>query len=179
VIADAGVAVETEGFAHAIGSPGNVLSIEANPVTFERLQARSRWNALENVIACRAALVEHRWSLYVERRLGTYERNTVNVERCASDLAEPVEGLSLDDRCATNGVGGIDFIKMNIEGAEILAIEGMTRMIRRTGAVCFACHGADARRAVVSFLSEAGFDVVTRDDDGRSYVRDHIHAIRR
>lgn len=186
VDAGAGVGGEAEVFSRAVGKGGRVLSIEANPGTFLRLEHHVRWNRLTNVTACRCALVDRNRPVYVEDRREVYERNTVSVTRRLNDLSAPIEGFSLDDLCRREGVDRIDFLKVNIEGAEALAIQGMQKMIQRTGAVCIACHEVSAegggmshtRNAVIAFLREAGFDIVTRDDDPRSFVRDHVHGIR-
>ena len=94
---------------------------------------------------------------------------------------------SLDEICKIHGLEHISFLKINIEGAERLAIGGMKYMIRRTNQVCIACHDFRAasgdgdefrtRDAVIGFLRESGFTILTRDGDPRSYVRDHIHGI--
>ena len=180
----AGIGGETQVFSEAVGPAGRVLSIEANPSTYERLRARVRWNRLDNVTPVQCAIVDRAQPVYIEDRPEVYERNTVSLERRERDLAAPVEGVSLDELCAREGIERIDFLKVNIEGAERLAIQGMTDIVGRTGAVCVACHDfADEERRtkqpVTAFLEAAGFDIVTRDDDPRPFVRDHVHAIRR
>lgn len=180
----AGIGGETEVFAEEVGPSGRVISIEANPSTFERLSARIRWNGLGNVTPVHCAIVDRAQPVYIEDRPEVFERNTVSLERRERDLATPVEGVSLDELCAREGIERIDFLKMNIEGAERMAIEGMTEMVRRTNAVCVACHDfADEERAtkrpVMAFFEANGFDVVTREDDPRPFVRDHVHAVRR
>ena len=77
---------------------------------------------------------------------------------------------------------------MNIEGAERLAICGMREMIRKTRYACIACHDFRAdedsaqifstREIVTDFLRSNDFRIVTRGEDARPYVRDHIHAVR-
>ena len=64
----------------------------------------------------------------------------------------------------------------------------MSDVMGRTSHVCIACHdfragGADAesfstRGPVLDFLRRSGFRVVSRPDDPRPYVRDHLHAVR-
>jgi FkbM family methyltransferase len=183
----AGIGGETQVFSEDVGALGRVLSIEANPSPYERLRARVRWNRLENVTPVQCAIVDRAQPVYIEDRPEVYERNTVSLQRRDRDLPTPVEGVSLDELCRREGIDRIDFLKMNIEGAERLAVEGMTDVVGRTGAVCVACHdfssvGDEGRRTrgpVVEFLEAAGFDIVTRPDDPRPFVRDHVHAIRR
>jgi hypothetical protein len=98
-----------------------------------------------------------------------------------------VKSTSLDELVDDLALERIDFIKMNIEGAEKLAIQGMDRTLRKTRTVCISCHdfkadqdGDEALRtktAVREFLVEKGFRVTTRDDDARPWVRDQLIAI--
>jgi FkbM family methyltransferase len=177
----AGIGGETQLFSERVGRAGRVLSVEANPSTYERLAARVRWNGLDNVTAVNCAIVDRAQPVYVENRPEVYERNTVSLERRDRDFPVPVEGITLDELCAREGIDHVDFLKMNIEGAELLAIRGMASTIARTGAACIACHAGDpdTREPVVSFLESSGFEIVMRPDDPRPYVREHVHAIRR
>jgi hypothetical protein len=82
----------------------------------------------------------------------------------------------------------IDFLKMNIEGAERLAIQGMARTLERTAAVCICCHdfladssGDESLRTqtvVVRFLRESGFELAGQPEqrDLPPYVRDQVWA---
>jgi FkbM family methyltransferase len=180
----AGIGGETQVFAEAVGPAGRVLSIEANPSTFERLAARVRLNRLENVTLLHCAVVDTARPVYVEDRQEVYERNTVALERRERDLATPVVGVSLDEVCAREGIDRIDFLKINIEGAERLAVRGMEDVVCRTAAACIACHESSpedghTRDVVVPFLESHGLEIVTRPDDPRPFVRDHVHALRR
>jgi FkbM family methyltransferase len=182
----AGIGGETHVFATCVGPSGRVLSIEANPHTFARLDARVRWNHLANVTLCSGALVDRSRRVFVQDRREVYERNAVSLESAETTPTLPVYGYSLDELCDRQDIEQISFLKMNIEGGERLALRGMNRMIGRTNAVCIACHkiedeqgGAIHTRDVVTrFLRKNGFEVVTREDDSRSFVRDHIHGIR-
>jgi FkbM family methyltransferase len=183
VIVDAGAGIggEAQVFADRVGPTGRVFCLEANPATFARLSARVRLNRLANVVPCHCALVDRARSVYVEDR-DVFERNTISFDRRPRDLPEAVEGVSLDDFCDRHGVDRIDFLRLNIEGSELVALAGMQSAIRRTNAVCIACHDFDGtmtRKPVIEFLEDAGFDIIARDTDARPYVRDHVHATRR
>ena len=77
---------------------------------------------------------------------------------------------------------------MNIEGAERHALPGCREALRRTRSVCIAAHDFRAARGegeafrtlafVREFLTSAGFNLVTRDDDPRYYVPYHVHGTR-
>jgi hypothetical protein len=105
------------------------------------------------------------------------------------DLEEyRVPGVRLDDIVMSHAIGHIDFLKMNVEGAESLAIRGMDHAIARTDRVCICCHdfmadhgGSQTMRTknvVTSYLLERGFSVLDNDPTWPDYRRDHVHAVR-
>jgi FkbM family methyltransferase len=169
-------------FQDAVGERGRVLAIEANPKTFERLEATVRWNRYPNVIACHAALTGSPGPVYVQDRPPeTYTRSTVSQERRSGDLNTPVEGTTLDELCARFDITEIALLKLNIEGSEGAAIDGMTKMIARTHAVVVACHdfdGIPTRERVSEFLASNGFEVWRRDDE-RDFMADHVYGLRK
>jgi FkbM family methyltransferase len=181
----AGIGTDTLIFSRAVGPAGRVIAIEAHPRTFAMLQATCRWNRLDNVSPVNCAVMDRSCRVYIEDQK-KHDENTVSLERAAKHLSTPIRGVALDELCRELGVGQIDFIKMNIEGAERFAIRGMTDVIRRATYACIACHdwrsneGAEfcTRAAVTDFLRENGLHITTRDDDPRSYIRDHILGIR-
>ena len=69
----------------------------------------------------------------------------------------------------SHGLSQVDFLKMNIEGAERLALSGLGEMVRKTKNVCIACHdflanegGPNEMRTkadVIRFLKQNGFAV--------------------
>jgi hypothetical protein len=77
---------------------------------------------------------------------------------------------------------------MNIEGAERRALPGCRDALGRARSVCIAAHDFRAARGegedfrtlafVREFLTAAGFELVTRDDDPRYYVPYHVHGTR-
>ena len=99
-----------------------------------------------------------------------------------------VEGDTLDAICSAYGFDRVDFLKMNIEGAERYAIGGMTETIKRTSAAAVAAHdfranGRDSffkTRAIVQrFLERNGFETVTRARAPRPWIRDILYGVRR
>ena len=106
----------------------------------------------------------------------------------ATTTSHPVEGVTFDSLCARHGIDRIDFLKMNIEGAERRALPGCREALdrarsyasRRTTFARPAGEGEDFRTLafVREFLTAAGFKLVTRDEDPRYYVPYHVHGSR-
>jgi hypothetical protein len=84
------------------------------------------------------------------------------------------------------GIERIDFLKMNIEGAERFALPGCREALGRARFACVAAHDFRAARGegeefrtlafVREFLTGCGFELITRDDDPRYYVPYHVHG---
>lgn len=173
-------------FSRAVGPSGRVWAIEPHPVSFQILEKFCALNRLANVTALNLACVDRPASLQIET-MPVWESNYVrDGEPTPTSFA--VEGVTFDSLCGRHGIGCIDFLKMNIEGAERTALPGCRDALRRAGNVCIAAHDFRAERGegeafrtlsfVREFLTAAGFQVVTRDDDPRYYVPYHVHGVR-
>jgi hypothetical protein len=98
-----------------------------------------------------------------------------------------VPARPLDSLMQELGIARVNLLTMNIEGAERLAIDGMTWLIDRTDHVSIACHdfAADAgasdgmrtKALIRTFLTDQGFQVTTRDDRHEPWVRDFVYGV--
>jgi FkbM family methyltransferase len=173
-------------FARAVGASGKVYAIEPHPVTFAVLGRFCELNRLENVTLLNRACVAEAAPLQIET-LPVWESNYVRAGE-SSPTSHPVEGVVFDDLCREYGIDRIDFLKMNIEGAERSALPGCRAALKRARNVCIAAHDFRADRGegeafrtlgfVREFLTEAGFGLITRDEDPRYYVPYHVHGVR-
>ena len=174
-------------FSPAVGPRGCVWAIEPHPVSFAALRKLCSLNGLRNVTPMNYACMSSHEHLQIET-LPVWESNYVRAGE-PSAKSYPVEGRRLDDLCAEKHIGMVDFLKMNIEGAERDALPGAHAVLRRARFVCVAAHDFRAARGegehfrtlafVREFLADAGFELVTRDDDPRYYVPYHVHGVRR
>jgi FkbM family methyltransferase len=174
-------------FSRAVQAEGHVWALEAHPATFRILEAFCEWNRLSNVTRLNYACVEEPGPLQAET-LPVWESNYVRTG-AVTPGSHPVEGVTFDSLAARYGIDRIDFLKMNIEGAERHALPGCRAALQRARQVSIAAHDFRADRGegehfrtlgyVREFLASAGFDLITRDDDPRYYVPYHVHGIRR
>jgi FkbM family methyltransferase len=182
----AGVGHDTLSFSRSVGPSGRVIAIEAHPRTFRRLEKLCEVNRLANTTCLQLAVIDDTRTVYIEDR-PQHLANSVGLQPSDGHVLR-VEGRSLDEICRQQRVERVDLLKMNIEGAERLAIQGMSETTGRTAYVCIACHDFlsddvnsgwfSTRETVIDFLRRNGFRIVTRPDDPRPYVRDHVHAVR-
>jgi FkbM family methyltransferase len=175
----AGVGDTTLLFSKLVGDAGHVVAIEAHPETYGWLVRLCRLNHLTNVTHLQIAASDKDRELLISDERGL--TNTIVGDE--SEAAVAVPARSLDSVAKELGLQEIDLLKMNIEGAERVALLGVQETIRSTRHVCISCHDFMAdrggpeemrtRTAVIDFLREHGFSIgeQTRgSDSARSYV---------
>jgi len=182
----AGIGTAARVFSQAVGTTGRVFAIEPHPRAFAQLEELIRNEALDNTRALRCA-VSDRAGVSDLTDLDNFENNTL---RRASEACRVVrvDTRTVDELLIELGVRRVDFLKMNIEGAERLAIGAMQNALAATRRVAIACHDFVAelkgdswfrtKALVTGVLRSHGFHVVTRDDDARVYVRDYVYGHR-
>lgn len=178
----AGIGAETLLFSRLVGPTGRVVSVEAHPRTYERLARLCAVNGLANVTAVQAAASNADGGAVISD-LGSHLQNTI----VAAEAGIEVRARRIDTLARELGITRIDLLKMNIEGAERLAIEGLEGIIDRVGHVCISCHdfladdgGSEELRTkalVRGFLVEHGFRVTTRDDAPDPWTRDYLYGV--
>jgi len=182
----AGHGEDTFAFSRAVSPTGTVWSIEAHPGNFRLLERFCRKNGLANVRLLNCAAMDRRGSLQIQT-MPVWESSFVYAGP-ATPASHAVEAYRFDDICAQHGIERIDFLKMNIEGAERFALPGMPEALRRARFACIGAHDFRAARGegdefkthdfVLKTLKNAGFSLVLRSDDPRYYVKEHIHGFR-
>ena len=174
-------------FADLVGEHGRVIAIEAHPATFRLLRKQCELNGLRTVIPLKLAVTDTKRMVYIDD-CANDDLNRISSKPSRPHLAEAVQGVPLDQICREQGITRVDLLKMNIEGAERYALDGMEETLFRTRHVCIACHdflaeGSDreelrTRDLVIERLRRYGFHVTLRSDDFRDYVRYHVHGAR-
>ena len=178
----AGVGEETLTFSRAVGEHGKVIGIEAHPRTFRCLQKLVQYNRLRNVLAIHRAVTEPGCRVAAIEDSSEYLRN-----RMGRGGKFSVPAATVDEIHRKLELGRIHFLKMNIEGAERLAVRGMTETLRQTEVLCVACHdfladqSADdslrTKSEVRQFFQRYGLTVVERPEPRLPpFVRDQVWA---
>lgn len=117
-------------FAGRVGVKGNVFSYEPEKTNFCRLQENIAENKLTNTQAFQTALgdkVETRF-LYLSNNSSTHSLG--DNSRLKNPVKVSVE--TLDDSLRSFDNPPVDIIKMDVEGAELLALEGMRKTLARS-----------------------------------------------
>jgi len=177
----AGTGWETLLFSRSVGMSGRVISIEAHPRVFRCLSKMRAENRLENVTLVQAAVADQEGEVQLS---DSPEHEANSIIGVASGVR--VACTTLDYIFRSLELSRVDFLKMNIEGAERLALSGMGEMLRKTKNVCIACHdfladegGPDELRTradVIAFLKQNGFVVSLRESEG-DFLRNYVYGL--
>jgi FkbM family methyltransferase len=177
----AGTGWETLLFSRRVGDSGRVISIEAHPLVFRCLSRMCKENGLQNVTLVHAAVADKEGEIQLSD----------SAEHEGNSIIGMVSGIrvrctTLDDIFQSQKLSHVDFLKMNIEGAEKLALSGNGQMLRKTKNVCIACHdfladegGSEEFRTkahVITFLKENGFIVSLRESEG-DFMKNYVYGV--
>jgi FkbM family methyltransferase len=178
----AGTGWETLLFSRSVGRSGRVISIEAHPTVFRCLSKMRTENRLENVTLVHTAVADREGEVQLSDS-PEHEGNSI----IGGLSGIRVACTTLDHIFRSLGLSRVDLLKMNIEGAERLALSGMGEMVKKAKNVCISCHdflandgGPNELRTkadVITFLKQNGFAVSLRESDGRVNVRDYVYGL--
>lgn len=113
--------------AASLSETGTVWSIEANPKVYAELQRNIEINSLKNVKSFNIAAGNKKSVVKMDQKSGLYSHGTIMYEKTAHLLDKgdiDVEMERLDNIVNTD----VDFIKMDIEGSEGIALRGMSNL---------------------------------------------------
>lgn len=140
-----------------VGLNGHVFAFEALPGNIDRLQRNIELNAVEDRVTIVPAVItdqtgETRFLLGPSSGTGKADgalgRSSFEYHESLS-----LNGISIDDFIYLSGNPKPDIIKIDIEGSEILALPGMSRVIHdRKPILLIELHGPEAAQASWDFL---------------------------
>jgi len=185
IVLDAGAGVGTEvlRWSRLVGESGRVIAVEANPRTFRILSRSCRLNGLRNVELHNIALSDASGTVEIEEADDHVAASTVTGTGTVT-----VRAATLDELLERSAIAEVDFLKMNIEGAEVPALRGMHDAAPKIHNLCISCHDFRAdrghgevfrtRAVVARELETMGFCVEPQAHDARPWVRDQVNAHR-
>lgn len=116
-----------------VGAGGSVHAFEPVPSTYQMLQHNVELNARSNVYARQLALSNTSSGLTFElprdERTGTLKDWAASSVILGQGPVFQVESCILDEYAATHDLGAIKLVKLDLEGAELSAIEGMRQLL--------------------------------------------------
>lgn len=173
----AGIGSELNLMCRLVGPTGRVYAVEADPLTFRCLEQRRARNALDNAIPIHAVIAAAPGEAIVSTQ-GPHHTHRV----VAEGPGQVVAARTLDEIVEACGIERIDFLKINVEGAERDALEGMRACGEIVRNVAVSCHdflGMPTRHAVGELLAAYGFELTERHaGDRREWARSWVYGRR-
>jgi FkbM family methyltransferase len=111
--------------ARRVGSAGRVHAFEPTPAVCEKLRQNVELNGLSNVCVSQVAVSD-------VRGVATFFMGDDSDQNSLSNTtgaAIEVQTITLDDYLAAENVGDVSLMKIDIEGAEVKALEGARRLL--------------------------------------------------
>jgi FkbM family methyltransferase len=175
VVVDAGAncGIYTVAAAMLVGASGQVIAFEPGDRAADVFQRNVTLNCLKNVRLCREALSDHvgQSGLYYHRGPVSY---SLAADSENDDRFIEVQTTTLDAALERAGVDRVDFLKLDIEGAEELALRGARSVLTRSHPVIvFELNPTAAARFDLStdgawrYLEDLGYRFFRLDPAGR------------
>lgn len=132
----AGEGEEIEYLSERVGPNGKVFAIEADLNIFNKLQKNISKYKNKNVIALNIAVTDFIGSAYVVDTGGIANYITLNQDEGYIST----QCTTMDQIVADYGIKKIDYIKVNIEGAEVPFLKGFKENYSIVKRWCISCH---------------------------------------
>lgn len=184
----AGLGEESTIYAEIVGSGGRVYALEANPIVYEVLQEVLRRNQCRNTTAFNLALSETPEPVLIDDYPDMYLASSLQNLSATAGQQYEVPGTTLEDFCATQGLRHIDFLKVNIEGAERFLSSAFASPSLHIRHVAISCHdfrfygeGNEffrTKELVRGFLQANGY-TLTEQHTGTAYIDDWVYGTKR
>jgi FkbM family methyltransferase len=141
--------------AKAVGPAGRVFAVEMMPDTLDRLRETVEMNRVADRVTILPHALARRSGEEVVATVesGKFGQASIARDPHAGERQLTVRTKTLDDLIP--GDQPVRLIKLDLEGAELGALQGATRILQRTEAIIFEQLGAD--RTVAEFLERQGF----------------------
>ncbi len=154
-----GVGEELCFFSTSVGESGHVYAIEADPILYRRSVKLVELFGLKNVTCINAAVMDKSGSVTI----GKYYEDGINSSIYAKDAKVFITAAarSIDEILDEYGIDSLDYVKMNIEGAESFAVQGV-KDLSRIKNWCISTHdfcGIPTKEFIVDFFTSKGIAV--------------------
>ncbi len=163
--------------AHSAGENGKVFAFEALSSNSEWLYKNLSLNGLINRVTVENLAVTDGNQSIVRLNKPQYYTNTWSIIRNSSvnDFVE-VEAISLDKYF--DNKSQINFLKMDIEGAEYLALQGMYELLKRDRPICLVELHQEEGQMAARFLKKIGYTLTDLNNNicNTSIFPSHIVA---
>jgi FkbM family methyltransferase len=151
-------------FARAVGANGRVITFEPNPLNSEAIHQNVELNGFNNVILKQIALSDRAGRADLLFPVREPARGTLRADYQAH-LAQHFESRKVSVTLDTldnqlEYLPAPDFIKIDVEGAELEVLRGMTRLLgERRPALFIEVHTGVDVRSLITRLADANYEM--------------------
>lgn len=117
----------------------SIFAIEANPITYRCLEKTIKHSNLINVHPLMLACCDEEKEVKISSSKQGHLANNIFSRENLLDF-ETVRGTTIDNIANEQNVNKINFIKMNIEGAETIALKGAINTMKSGTKFVVSCH---------------------------------------
>jgi FkbM family methyltransferase len=155
----------------SVGASGKVIAVEAHPYNFRMLQHNLRLNKLTNVSVLNQAVYSQkaRLKLYLpDEDLGFTTHHSLMANYLNAKLSKDiersyieVEADTLDNLLKIRGVRQVNWIKIDVEGAEYEVLKGAEEVLsaNKRISILVEVHGKDTYGPTIELLRSNNFDI--------------------
>ncbi|MFQ5335675.1 MAG: FkbM family methyltransferase [Flavobacteriales bacterium] len=145
--------------AELVGQSGKVIAVEAIEENFRILKRNMEANGIENVILLNMAI----WN--EKKRLTLYrsKKQIASISREISEGGEAhsVDANTIDSILEQQGISKVDYLRLQINGAEYTALQGMDNTLKQMPEMLIASpyslHGIAQGEKIKDYLRSKGF----------------------
>jgi FkbM family methyltransferase len=168
----------------SVGTSGKVIAVEAHPYNFRILQHNLRLNKLTNVSPLNWAVYskKERLKLYLpDEDLGYTMHHSLMTNYLATKYSKEierryleVEADTLDNLLKSRGINRVDWIKIDVEGAEYEVLKGAKEILSANNhiSILVEVHGKDTYGPTIELLRSNNFNIEFEKtyDNGEKHV---------
>jgi FkbM family methyltransferase len=164
-----------------VGNTGKVLAIEADPDNFQLLKRNIALNNLKNVLPLNYAVFSTRTRMKLYEQSASAKYNSLMLARAAKtkNYVE-VNADTLDSILKLNEVNQVNWIKIDVEGAEFEVLKGSTKTLSTDNVSLFIeIHNIDDPshyHNIIDFLKYRNYEITFEqryEGSGESHVIFH------
>jgi FkbM family methyltransferase len=175
----------TKLFSLLVGSSGRVFAFEPDPDSARRVREMVARDSLANVTVVEAAVCEHSGTVTLNRFPAEYSSWNSLGRPQMKDPRDPARfvplvgrvearAVTLDEFCREHGIERVDYLKLDVEGAELRALQGAKKLIERKAVALLQFEVSQkmleglntTARPVFDLLKAAGFECRTILESG-------------
>jgi len=152
--------------AQQVGPEGRVVAIEPMADNFRLLERNKQANHLDQLIVVNRAVWDTHKTVQFQRRKGDGQSSSIEMGYKDGDTYD-VPAETLDQIYRKTGVKPVDFVIIQLNGAEINGLRGLTDFAPRHLSIAarYDTEGEDAALAVKKFLIDRNYEVEIDQQD--------------